>query len=354
MTELNNTTTTAKPLPLVKCIARARIPTVQGPDIFLHLYENNVDSKEHLAIVFGEDIRSRSLFKQRYPNESQYDRMIRGAYCGKLYPGRKIADTYYDPQDPGRVLMQLQFDPVSGELLPEASTTWNKDKKTMCRIHSECYTGETAWSARCDCGEQFDRAGEFIAYDGFLPILNEKNEKVKVEGGHGHGVIVYLRQEGRGIGLGEKLKAYNLQDLGHDTMEANLELNHPVDSRDFSIGNSILLDLGLSNIRLMTNNPQKLKDVEYPPYLHCVERIPMIPLSWDEDGSAESAESAVNDSSVTLNTLASGDVSSASLHSNSKHAGIHSKEVEGYLRTKMEKMGHLLSKPLNLHTAERS
>lgn len=347
-TQNSNITTHTKTLPVVKCIARARIPTVQGPDIFLHLYENNVDQKEHLAIVFGEDIRSRSLYQQRGPHESQYDRMIRGAYCGKLYPGRKIADTYYSPQDTTQVLMQLHFDSVTGELIPETQTTWDSENKTMCRIHSECYTGETAWSARCDCGEQFDRAGEFIAHDGFLPILNEKNEKVKVEGGHGHGVIVYLRQEGRGIGLGEKLKAYNLQDLGHDTMEANLELNHPVDARDFSIGNSILLDLGLSNIRLMTNNPQKLKDVEYPPYLHCVERIPMVPLSWEEDGSETHG---VNDSSTTLNTLTTSEMNnSATLNTNSKHAGIHSKEVEGYLRTKMEKMGHLLSKPLNLHT----
>ena len=79
-------------LPHVKCLARARIPTTQGPDIFLHLYENNIDNKEHLAIVFGEDIRSRSLFKH-YPGETQQDRMTRGAYIGRLTPGRTIADS---------------------------------------------------------------------------------------------------------------------------------------------------------------------------------------------------------------------------------------------------------------------
>ncbi len=81
-------------LPVVECIARARIPTTQGPEIFLHLYSNNIDNKEHLAIVFGEDIRSRSLFRKR-AGETQSDRMTRGAYVGKLYPGRKTAEDRY-------------------------------------------------------------------------------------------------------------------------------------------------------------------------------------------------------------------------------------------------------------------
>lgn len=291
-----------KPLPIVQCVARARIPTTKnGPDIFLHLYSNNVDNKEHLAIVFGEDIRSRSLFKYR-ENDTQQSRMIRGAYVGKLYPGRKSADIDEN------LNLELKFNDITKELIPALGTTWNKEDNILARIHSECYTGENAWSARCDCGEQFDRAGEMMSldYDSQFP---------DIKGGAGHGVIVYLRQEGRGIGLGEKLKAYNLQDLGADTVQANLLLKHPSDARDYSLGRAILLDLGLQNIRLLTNNPDKLSEVSLPPMLNCVERVPMIPLNWTN-----------------------------------QEEGIKSKEIEGYLRTKVERMGHLLSQPLKLHS----
>ncbi|CCD22694.1 GTP cyclohydrolase II NDAI_0A05390 [Naumovozyma dairenensis CBS 421] len=293
-----------KSLPKVECIARARIPTTQGPDIFLHLYTNDQDNKEHLAIVFGEDIRSRSLFRQR-PNETQQDRMIRGAYVGKLHPGRTIADK------DDRLGLQLHFD-TNGELLPDYNfTTWDSAKNsTLVRIHSECYTGENAWSARCDCGEQFDRAGKLISLD--------VEPETGIKGGNGHGVIVYLRQEGRGIGLGEKLKAYNLQDLGADTVQANLLLKHPVDSRDFSLGKSILIDLGIENVRLLTNNPDKINQIDYPPILKCVERVPMVPIHWTD-----------------------------------ANKGIDSKEIEGYLRTKIERMGHLLTEPLTLHSSEQ-
>ena len=165
------------------CIARARIPTTQGPDIFLHLYANDRDEKEHLAIVFGEDIRSRSLFRYR-KGESQQDRMVRGAYVGKLYPGRTLADK------DERHGLELHFD-AHGELVVDKNTTWN-GQETLVRIHSECYTGETAWSARCDCGEQFDRAGKLMSL--------EKDGDIR--GGAGHGVIavsythldVYKRQ----------------------------------------------------------------------------------------------------------------------------------------------------------------
>lgn len=269
-------------LPKVQCIARARIPTTQGPEIFLHLYSNDMDNKEHLAIVFGEDIRSRSLYKYRN-GETSSDRMIRGAYVGKLYPGRKDAD--YDKTSN----MRLNFDQVTGDLIAESGTTWCNP--TLVRIHSECYTGETAWSARCDCGEQFDEAGRLMGLEG-------------------HGCIVYLRQEGRGIGLGEKLKAYNLQDLGADTVQANLLLRHPADKRSFGMATAILLDLGLVEINLLTNNPDKIIAVEGKKRLvHVNKRVPMVPLAWEGKD------------------------------------GVKSKEVEGYLRTKVEKMGHLLSTP---------
>lgn len=271
-------------LPRVRCIARARIPTVQGPEIFLHLYENDLDNKEHLAIVFGEDIRSKSLFKQR-PNDTQQDRMTRGAYVGKLFPGRTEADV------DERLGKQLRF-AENGDLLSEPETTFTDE--VLTRIHSECYTGETAWSARCDCGEQFNEAGRMM-------------------GDSGHGCIVYLRQEGRGIGLGEKLKAYNLQDLGADTVQANLMLRHPADGRSFGLATAILVDLNLLKIKLLTNNPDKIVAVEGKNRdVEVVERIPMIPLAWQTD------------------------------------KGIKSLEIEGYLSTKIERMGHLLEKPIKI------
>lgn len=271
-------------LPIVECVARARIPTTQGPEIFLHLYSNNVDNKEHLAIVFGEDVHSKSLYKQR-PGETQSDRMTRGAYVGKLYPGRKVADV------DNRSGKEIKFD-SEGNIIVGSHEL---DLSTLVRIHSECYTGETLWSARCDCGEQFDELGRLM-------------------GKEGRGCIVYLRQEGRGIGLGEKLKAYNLQDLGADTVQLNLMLRHPADLRSFSLATLILLDLNLVNIKLMTNNPDKIVAVEGRERLVKVqERVPMVPLAWQH-----------------------------------KHGGVNSKEVDGYLRTKIERMGHLLQKPINI------
>ncbi|CAK9436307.1 uncharacterized protein LODBEIA_P08650 [Lodderomyces beijingensis] len=299
--DMRNHTNLPEELPRVVCIARARIPTTQGPDIFLHLYENNVDNKEHLAIVFGENIRSRSLFKQR-PGDTQQDRMTRGAYIGKLAPGRTVADS-----DGKRA---LRFTP-DGELVIDESTF---TQPTLVRIHSECYTGETAWSARCDCGEQFDQAGKIMAENGT-------------------GCMVYLRQEGRGIGLGEKLKAYNLQDLGADTVEANLILRHPADARDFSLATAILLDLGLVEIKLLTNNPDKIIAVEGKHQeVKVKERIPMIPLSWNHSH---------DDDGVHAETANGG----------ARKRGIKSKEIDGYLSTKIERMGHLLEKPIKISSS---
>lgn len=106
----------------------------------------------------------------------------------------------------------------------------------------------------------------------------------------GGGVIVYLRQEGRGIGLGEKLKAYNLQDLGSDTVQANLLLRHPADARTYGLATAILVDLGLGGergIRLLTNNPEKVRAVEGPKREVVVkEKVAMIPLAWRTEGKA--------------------------------------------------------------------
>jgi 3,4-dihydroxy 2-butanone 4-phosphate synthase/GTP cyclohydrolase II len=148
----------------------------------------------------------------------------------------------------------------------------------MVRMHSECLTGDVFHSMRCDCGEQLDAAMQQIEREG-------------------RGVIVYLRQEGRGIGLVHKLRAYNLQDQGMDTIEANEALGFRPDLREYGIGAQILLDLGLSSVRILTNNPKKIVGMDgYG--LSVAEQIPI---------------------TVTPNP--------------------HNAE---YLRTKRERMGHLL------------
>ena len=236
--------------------------------MFLHLYTNNVDNKEHLAIVFGEHIRSKSLDAPR-PGETERDRMTRGAYTGVLFPGRT---------ESGMLSLSSSSSSSSAGAGTVSAPTSAADEQVaapLVRVHSECYTGETVWSARCDCGEQLDEAARLMA----LPS-NKSG-----------GIIIYLRQEGRGIGLGEKLKAYNLQDLGSDTVEANLLLRHPADARSYGLATAMLQDLGQSTIRLLTNNPDKIRAVEGPNREVIVkERVPMVPLSWRGEGGFRSRE----------------------------------------------------------------
>jgi 3,4-dihydroxy 2-butanone 4-phosphate synthase/GTP cyclohydrolase II len=134
--------------------------------------------------------------------------------------------------------------------------SWQKDEPVLVRVHSSCVTGDVFGSCRCDCGPQLHAAMEMI-------------EKA------GKGVIVYMNQEGRGIGLLNKLKAYKLQENGRDTVEANIELGFKMDERDYGIGAQILRDLGVSKIKLMTNNPKKRAGlIGYG--LEIIENVPLI------------------------------------------------------------------------------
>ena len=301
----------------VRCMARTRIPTPHGT-VFLHLYHNNRDSKEHLAIVIDPaqysidnqsttpPIRSHSLDAIWSDDETQEDRILRGAYVGRLTPETKVASQPIDQS------------PRPTDVPPP-----------LVRIHSECFTGETIGSMRCDCGEQLDEAIRLISQ----PIQVPTSSLATMPG---RGAVIYLRQEGRGIGLLSKIRAYNLQDVGHDTVTANLLLGYKADERGYDIAAAILRDLGLGSeqgedVRLLTNNPDKVMALEKEG-LRVLERVPMVPRSWKcESESAPSSD--VLESRKAGVTIIGGDMAWGA-------------DLNKYLRTKALRMGHML--PLSM------
>ena len=354
----------------VQCRARTRIPTPHGP-VFLHLYHNNVDSKEHLAVVVdpiqleenanpelaASFIRSRSLDATWREGESDMERIIRGAYAGRLSPTRSVASA--PPQN-----------------IPHSSTPSPEIPAPMIRIHSECFTGETIGSMRCDCGEQLDEAIRLISLPQTLSTSPDSSTTIP-----GRGAVIYLRQEGRGIGLLEKIRAYNLQDMGHDTVTANLLLGHGADERGYEVAAAILRDLGLGaggpleeakGVRLLTNNPEKMVALEKEG-IRIASRVPMVPRSWkcgDDHRKPTShrrrrtGKSRSNDDPDEADL--SGEDSDASNASSKAHklrrggatliggGAAHGVELERYLKTKVQRMGHMLDLPSTPSRDERA
>ncbi|MHB1719807.1 MAG: bifunctional 3,4-dihydroxy-2-butanone-4-phosphate synthase/GTP cyclohydrolase II [Acidimicrobiales bacterium] len=178
---------------------------------------------------------------------------------------RRIAGPVRIPTDAGEFNSYAYESVLDGEhhlALVRGDVEGARD--VLVRVHSECLTGDVFGSLRCDCGAQLAEAMRLIAAEG-------------------RGVVVYLRgHEGRGIGIAHKLRAYNLQDQGHDTVDANVELGLPVDSREYGIGAQILVDLGITTMRLMTNNPAKYGGLEGFG-LDIVERVALSPHSNPEN-----------------------------------------------------------------------
>lgn len=316
-------------------MARTRIPTPHGP-AFLHLYHNNRDDKEHLAIVIdpaqlsgsrtpAPSIRSLSLDAVWSEKETEMQRITRGAYVGKL---SKTSQHAFDP-------LKTLTPPKLVDGLPPP----------LIRIHSECFTGETIGSMRCDCGEQLDEAIRLISQPITLSPETPISEATTIPG---RGAVVYLRQEGRGIGLLAKIQAYNLQDLGHDTVTANVMLGHKADERGYEIAGAILRDLGLGSdnhecgaggVRVLTNNPDKVDALEKEG-VRVVERVPMIPRSWQHRYPPQGKNLA--DAHVSLPLQEKEEWRNFAGATLIGGKTVYGDDLDKYLRTKVLRMGHML------------
>ncbi|KAI8822122.1 GTP cyclohydrolase II-domain-containing protein [Fimicolochytrium jonesii] len=297
------------PPSMVRCEVRTRLPSEFGGECHVHMYSNNKDNEEHLALVYGEEIQSASLEEMR-SDDTPEERMLRG----------------------------VRF--VDGVSQEGDARQRMKTTPPLVRIHSCCFTGETLGSLRCDCAEQLKEAMRMMAEEG-------------------SGIVLYLNQEGRGIGLKEKLRAYNLIDLGYDTMAANIALGHPADARTYEIASAMLKDLGIHSARLLTNNPDKLQSLQKDG-IDIVERVPMIPASWRRlgDGMKEVADATAHDTQTRMDAgsqptpPASPEPSHHDPHSRRGHAtnpassrARQLQDRDEYLVTKVQRMGHILNIP---------
>jgi GTP cyclohydrolase II len=357
-------------------MVRTRVPTPHG-EVFLHLYHNNRDNKEHLAIVIDPAqlaheggtaansnnglhapfIRSKTLDAVWSESETPMERIIRGAYVGRLNEHRCVVSK---PEDANVAATQHADSDLDSNLNLAALIP-----PPLVRIHSECFTGETIGSMRCDCGEQLDEAIRRIAEPTTVQILATPAKPAHTHTLPGRGAVIYMRQEGRGIGLLSKLRAYNLQDLGHDTVAANLLLGFGADERGYDVAAAIMRDLGLDDgVRLLTNNPDKVMAMEREGMV-VRERVEMVPRSWkwkcqsesvDEDGLSRSRLHSNGNSAYGDHDHAhphEGGAGDDERNARLRSAGAtligasatHGPELEKYLRTKVLRMGHMLSLP---------
>ena len=228
----------------------ARMAGLKPAGVLIEILNENGDRANRdqlfaLAAKHGlEIITIEQLIRHRRRSEKLVYRLAEADLPTQYGPGRIVAyGVRYEDQQPVAI--------VIGH--PE------KAAQPLIRLHSSCFTGDLLTSLRCDCGDQLQLALQMIGQDGA-------------------GVLVYLPQEGRGIGLVEKIKAYALQDQGMDTVEANIALGHQADSRDYGVGIQVLKDLGLDRVRLLTNNPKKTDAFIYGGFdLRVVDQVPIMP-----------------------------------------------------------------------------
>ncbi|KAJ1500310.1 GTP cyclohydrolase II [Coelomomyces lativittatus] len=279
---MSSTQSPNEPTPIATCLVRTRIPNTHFSNCYLHVYsESDSSTSLHFAYVFGFQLRSRTL--DAHKELSEFQRIVHGASVPS---------------------MSTSTHPSSTSLIMDT-----KKEIPLVRVHSQCFTGETLGSLRCDCGSQFSEAIQLMAKEKF-------------------GVLVYLGQEGRGIGLVEKLRSYNLQDIGHTTVTANQALHHPNDLRSYALAAWILNDLNIHQVRLLTNNPEKV--IQLQQYgIKVIERIGMIPPSWKAGSSNNNGDGKI----------------SPIIPPNSKI-----EEMDSYLLAKVKLMDHLIDLPPHLNT----